>query len=150
METISFLSFPKRAFHIGLCKRGIIWAETAWHCKKKSDFSKNFKLKQATSLSYKHTLSQSFMVEERLGWDSFSLNVCSSETGKKHGQKKVSASCKPSVLFLPQPPNVFSHPSLLPAPLFYDPFFLLVDNTDWVTRCPAHTNFHTLKSGQAA
>lgn len=37
---------------------------------------------------------------------------------------KVSASHKPSTLILSQPPSVSSHPSLLPAPLFYDPLLL--------------------------
>lgn len=103
------------------------------------------------------TLSRSFMARERRIRECLTLimfvQVRQAKTQGEKKKKKVSASHKPSALFLPQPfpppSKVSSHPSLLPAPLFLRSLsFLFVDNTDWVTRCWAHTGSHTLKGGQ--
>lgn len=88
---------------------------------------------------------------------SHTYHVCSSEAGKNTGRKKKKKKCQrainlqPCSCHNPSPPpsKVSSHPSLLPAPLFLRSLsFLFVDNTDWVTRCWAHTGSHTLKGGQ--
>lgn len=60
--------------------------------------------------------------------------------GKK---TKVSASHKPSTLILSQPPSVSSHPSLLPAPLFYDPLLL------WTIRSHTLLSSHHLSRAQS-
>lgn len=67
----------------------------------------------------------------------------------RQAKTEASKKCQRAVNLPAPTPSVSSHP-----PLFFvlhlflrSFFFLLWDNTDWVTCCSADTRFHTLKGG---
>lgn len=107
MEAISSLSFPKQASQVGLCENGTISADNTrlqtiiqTHCRKKSDLGK---ASNCTPFPFLHGERK----VKRKMCTSLTLFMFVQVRAETQAQKKeeVSASHKPSALFLPQHPR---------------------------------------------